>query len=132
MRFGPRDLPAEWVSLARQPKPAEGFPAEFGYNAIRIPLYLLRAGKELSLVRRLQEGMTLAGGTPAIIDLSSGNAKETLEDPGYDFVNHVVACVSNGTVVPDAARELTSEFYDPATLHLLGLAYIVEKHPSCL
>ena len=25
-------------------EPAEGFPAVFGYNAIRIPLYLIRAG----------------------------------------------------------------------------------------
>lgn len=132
MKFGPRNLPAEWVSLARQPKPAEGFEAEFGYNAIRIPLYLLRAEAEIGLVKRLQEGMTVDGGTPAIIDLSSGEPKERLDDPGYDFVNHVVACVNNGTVVPNAARELTSEFYYPATLHLLGLAYLVEKHPSCL
>ncbi len=132
MKFGPRNLPAEWVSLAQQPKPAEGFAAEFGYNAIRIPLYLLRAEGELGLVKRLQGGMTLEDGTPAIIDLASGEPRERLDDPGYDFVNHVVACVNSGTAVPKAARELTSEFYYPATLHLLGLAYLVEKHPSCL
>jgi endoglucanase len=132
MAFGPRRLPAEWVSLAQQPKPAEGFAAEFGYNAIRIPLYLLRATDEQrELVKRLLEGMTIAG-APAIVDLSSGEAKERLEDPGYQFVNHILACVSEGKTVPGAARELTSEFYYPATLHLLGLAYIVEKHPSCL
>lgn len=132
MQFGPRQLPAEWVSLARQPKPAEGFAAEFGYNAIRIPLYLLRASLEhIELARRMLQAMTIDG-TPAIIDLSSGQAKERLEDPGYQFVNHILACVGEGRAVPVAARELTSQLYYPATLHLLGLAYIVEKHPSCL
>lgn len=132
MQFGPRQLPAEWVSLARQPKPAEGFAAEFGYNAIRIPLYLLRASLEhIELARRMLQAMTIDG-TPAIIDLSSGQAKERLEDPGYQFVNHILACVGEGSAVPVAARELTSQLYYPATLHLLGLAYIVEKHPSCL
>ena len=38
-------LPADWVTItAKGLEPAEGFPAVFGYNAIRIPLYLLRAG----------------------------------------------------------------------------------------
>ena len=132
MKFGPRNLPAEWVSLARQPKPAEGFGAEFGYNAIRIPLYLLRAETgHFALVRRLQEAMTIDG-APAIINLANGEAKERLDDPGYDFVNHILACVSDGKSLPSAARELTSDLYYPATLHLLGYAYVVEKHPSCL
>ena len=45
MQFGPRKLPADWVSLRAKPAPADGFEAEFGYNAIRIPLYLARAGR---------------------------------------------------------------------------------------
>lgn len=131
--FGPRNLPAEWVSLARQPKPAEGFAAEYGYNALRIPLYLLRASTDdLATTRRLLTGTTLESGELVIIDLANGEAKERLSDPGYQFVNHILACVSDGKSVPATARELTSELYYPATLHLLGLAYVVEKHPSCL
>ena len=62
MQFGPRKLPAEWVSLARMPAPAEGFDAEFAYNAIRIPLYLARAGvTDAELFGRLQQGMTVCG-----------------------------------------------------------------------
>ncbi|HEV7433703.1 MAG TPA: glycosyl hydrolase family 8 [Pseudorhizobium sp.] len=133
LKFGPRGLPAEWVSLARQPKPAEGFPSEFGYNAIRIPLYLLRASADhRALAAQLVGSMTLDNGLPATFDLSSGQPKERLEDPGYQFVKHILACVNEGTSVPAAARELTSEFYYPATLHLLGMAYVLEKHPSCL
>nr|CAD6596770.1 endoglucanase [Rhizobium sp. Khangiran2] len=133
MRFGPRNLPSEWVSLARQPKPAEGFPIEYGYNAIRIPLYLLRAPSDRrQLAQQLQKNATLEDGQVAIFDLSSGDVKEPLDDPGYRFVNHILACVEDGTSVPAAEQELSSELYYPATLHLLGLAYVVEKHPSCL
>nr|CAD6438098.1 endoglucanase [Rhizobium sp. Q54] len=133
MEFGPRELPAEWVSLARQPKPAEGFPAEYGYNAVRIPLYLLRAPSDIrKLAQQLQKNATLDNGNGAIFDLTTGDPKEPLGDPGYRFINHILACVEDGTSVPVAERDLTSELYYPATLHLLGLAYVVEKHPSCL
>src|SRR4051812_9603220 len=39
-------LPSDWISIRSrlQTKPAEGFAPEFGYNSLRIPLYLLRAG----------------------------------------------------------------------------------------
>ena len=133
LKFGPRQLPADWVSLARQPKPAEGFAAEFGYNALRIPLYLLRSStRNTQLLQHLRASMTLPEGDLAVIELSSGEPKEVLRDPGYRFVNHILACVVEGTKLPDSARNLTSELYYPATLHLLGLAYVVEKHPSCL
>ena len=40
-RFGASDLPTDWVSLRHeQPAPAKGFSPTFGYNAIRIPLYI--------------------------------------------------------------------------------------------
>ncbi len=41
-RFGPRSLPANWIILdiGPAPRPAPGHPAVFGYDAVRIPLYL--------------------------------------------------------------------------------------------
>lgn len=133
MKFGSRELPADWVSLANRPKPAEGFPAEFGYNAIRIPLYMLRSSDaDMTLLNRMILNMTLPEGNLAVFDLSSGEPKETLSDPGYLFVNHILACVNEGKKIPEDARILTSELYYPATLHLLGLAYVVEKQHSCL
>ena len=43
-RTGPAELPPEWSSLAGgRPQPASGFDRVFGYNAIRIPLYLMRS-----------------------------------------------------------------------------------------
>jgi endoglucanase len=132
MQFGPRKLPAEWVSLKRQPRPAEGFEAVFGYNAIRIPLYLLRGGlTDAPLLTRLKEGMSVAGMT-ATIDLNTGQPKAELSDPGYEIVNHVVACVLDGTKIPAEALQFAPAYYYPSTLQLLGLAYVGEKHPECL
>jgi len=133
LRFGPRELPADWVSLARQPKPAQGFDAVFGYNAVRIPLYLLRSStKDTALLTQLKAGMTLADGDLALFDLTRGAPAERLTDPGYTFVNHILACVLEAKKIPDAALELTSDHYYPATLHLLGIAHVMEKHRSCL
>jgi endoglucanase len=131
--FGQRQLPGDWISLARQPKPAEGFPAEFGYNSIRIPLYLVRGGiEDRPLLDRLLRGMTKEDGGLATFDLESGKPKEPLDEPGYRFINHILACVEGGTKLPAEARSFEPEHYYPATLHLLGLAYVAEKHPACL
>ncbi len=43
-RFGRFALPADWTLLSDPPRPAPGFPATFGYNAVRIPLHLVWAG----------------------------------------------------------------------------------------
>ncbi len=133
MQFGPRKLPADWVSMHAKPSPAAGFDAEFGYNAIRIPLYLVRAGiADKALLMRLQAGMTADGDAPATIDLTTGRPKQPLTEPGYRIVNDVVACVMRGTKLPVSVRQFAPSLYYPATLQLLGLAFIEEKHPECL
>lgn len=133
MKFGPRQLPSDWVSVETMPRPAEGFPADFGYNALRIPLYLLRGGiEDKDLLRRLQQGMTGAEGTLSTIDVESGTPKETLADPGYEIINHAVACVVDGARLPASAKRFEPTLYYPSTLHLLGLSYVAEKHPECL
>ncbi|OJY63939.1 MULTISPECIES: glycosyl hydrolase family 8 [unclassified Rhizobium] len=133
IQFGPRKLPADWVSLRAKPVPADGFEAEFGYNAVRIPLYLARAGiNDKALLMRLQQGMTVEGDEPATIDLASGKPKDLLPDPGYRIVNDVVACVVSGTKLPASVRQFSPSLYYPATLQLLSLAFVTEKHPECL
>ena len=57
-RFSDRKLPPDWLSMRARPRPAEGFPPEFGYNALRIPLYLVRAGdSDRVLLKELRDGM---------------------------------------------------------------------------
>lgn len=43
-RFGRWGLPPDWLLLSDPPEPAPDFKPRFGYNGVRIPLYLLWAG----------------------------------------------------------------------------------------
>ena len=43
-RFGHWGLPPDWLLLADPLRPAPGWPARFGYDAVRVPLYLVWAG----------------------------------------------------------------------------------------
>lgn len=133
IQFGTQKLPADWVSLQQQPKPADGFPPDFGYNALRIPLYLLRGGVgDRALLTRLQQGMLDNAGSIRLLNLSTGNVNATLNDPGYQIINHILACVLSGTKLPESARQFVPTLYFPSTLQLLGLAYVAQKHVECL
>lgn len=131
--FGARGLPPDWLSLAGAPKPAEGFPAEFSYNALRIPLYLMRAGDgDMEVLRRLRDGMTLADGRIALVDLESGAVVEELDDPGYRIIPALAGCVLDGDRLADELERFSPTLYYPSTLHLLALAHLRENRPECL
>lgn len=133
LKFGPKQLPSDWVSLKSTPGPASGFPAEYGYNSLRIPLYLVRAGvKDRDLLMRLMRGTSGANGAYATIDINSGLPKDNLADPGYRIINHILACVVDKTVVPDDLKQFAPTRYYPSTLHLLGLSFIAAQQPECL
>jgi endo-1,4-beta-D-glucanase Y len=51
-RFGRWGLPPDWLALRDTLTPADGFEPRFGYDAVRIPLYLIWAG--LDTPERLQ------------------------------------------------------------------------------
>ncbi len=126
-------MPPEWLSVARRPQPAAGFPAEFGYNALRLPLYLVRAGeRDDSLLRPLAQRMVDADGAVRIVEARTGATVESLPDPNYRIIPAAVACVLDGTPVPPELRGFGATLYYPSSLHLLGMAYLTENHPECL
>jgi len=131
--FGSRKLPADWISAEASPRPATGFPAEFGYNAVRIPLYLIRANTgDKELLRRLRDGMTKEDGSIVLVDFSSGKETAVLRDPGYRIISGLAACVLDGTRLPKDLQTFAPTLYYPSTLQLLALAYIREERRECL
>ncbi|MBP1849542.1 glycosyl hydrolase family 8 [Rhizobium halophytocola] len=132
-QFGPARLPSEWISLREEPHPAEGFDRQFSYNAVRIPLYLLRGGiVDKPLLERLSKGMTGPDGKVSVIDITSGRPVEPLPEAGYQIINPILACVFGGTPLPREVTEFSPAHYYPATLQLLGLSFVRENHPECL
>ena len=125
-RFGKAALPADWVEITSTGlRPAEGFPAVYGYNAIRIPLYMVRAGIEGVF---LDPFANL--GEPAVIELASGTKTDLLSDPGYRMIDALVAC-TRGVDVPDDLLSFAPTLYYPSTLHLLGLSYLASRGGKC-
>ena len=128
-RFGDAGLPADWVTItAKGLEPAEGFPAVFGYNAIRIPLYLLRAGIGGAFLDPFANRRSL--GDPAVVELTSGKDADRLTDPGYRMIDALVAC-NRGTPVPEDLLHFAPTAYYPSTLHLLGLSYLAARGGKC-
>ena len=131
--FGDRKLPSDWISVAGDPKPAQGFPAEFSYNALRIPLYLMRAGlDDMALLRRFRDGMAGANGGVALVDVSSGEVTEELMDAGYRIIPALAECVLDGTPLAAELTRFEPTAYYPSTLHLLALAHAREEQQQCL
>ncbi len=49
-RFGRWNLPPDWLLVGEELRPAPGFAPRFGYDALRIPLYLAWAGRRRDLL----------------------------------------------------------------------------------
>lgn len=135
-RFGPAKLPSDWITLKDGvPQPAAGFPAQFSYNAIRIPLYLAWAGFDQPRHHAdiLAAWMVVSRRGVPLVDLAQGKPATWLEERGYEALPALAACASKGIAFPRHLRSLQAEeHYYPATLHLLALAATRMRYPSCL
>ena len=133
MKIGPSDLPPDWVSLKASPAVADGFPQEFSYNALRIPLYLVRAGiHDRDLLEPFKSRMPDDQGHVRIVDIATGQTRQLLADAGYRIIPALVSCVLDGKAFPDDLKSFQPTDYYPSTLQLLALAYARRHHPECL
>ncbi|PZO81766.1 MAG: endoglucanase [Mesorhizobium amorphae] len=131
-RMGETGLPPDWLSVHTRPVPADGFPAEFAYNAIRVPLYLMRAGRtERDLLAPMLENMSNGQGAVRTVK-PDGATGETLADPGYRIIPALGACLLDKTPIPAELRTLSATAYYPSTLQLLALSFARSRHAECL
>ena len=131
---GPSKLPSDWTSLAGDnPVPADKYPQTFGYNAIRIPLYLAwYAGTDRHLLDpylQLWDGERPQVG---VIDLQSGKQSAPMNDAGYLAVADLVLCSADRHPADLPGKNFTLTHYYPSTLDMLSLLAMVERYPQCL
>lgn len=134
-RFGTVQLPTDWISVpaGRPPEPAEGFTPVFGYNSLRVPLYLLAAGHaERQRLETFYRSWTENGGRPAIVDVTTGKVLEVLGEPGYRMQTALLACALDGTAIPDELKRFQPTSYYASTLHLLAMTVVARRYPRCL
>ncbi len=135
VRFGPANLPTEWISLHDgEPRPADGFAKQFAYNAIRIPLYIAWAGlgqREIYMPFVTIWRIPRSGGLP-IVDATTGKPSEWLSEKGYTAISALTACAANQTPfsAEDTAVHSTESYY-AVTLDLLALIAGHMRYASC-
>ncbi|MCY0094910.1 glycosyl hydrolase family 8 [Hoeflea ulvae] len=135
-QFGPSKLPANWISVASdgQIEPAPGFELLFGYDAVRIPLYLGWYTKSPSaLLVPFEDAWVSGKGTSIkVIDLESGNPVGAMTDPGYQAIVDLVQCSRGALPAVARKRGFDPIDYYPSTLQLLSVLAISERYPKCL
>ena len=119
----------DWTSVAEKDlRPAKRFAARFGYDAVRVPLYLTLAGRG-DLASRFP---TAARGMP-IIKSTSGTIEEVAEGSGFQAIAGLVRCAADRTPYPDViTKTLDYAVYYPATLRLLAQMAALLNPLSCL
>ena len=133
-RTGPRSLPSDWVSLGGgPPAPAQGFDPVFGYDAIRIPLYLIWGGhadrKRLATFERL---FSDGAATPQRIDVRSGETLGAMSDSGFGAIAALTRCALTGARLPADLTSPTVDRYYATTLRALTLIVARQRYPQCL
>ncbi|WP_372097229.1 glycosyl hydrolase family 8 [Tistrella mobilis] len=144
VRFGTPALPPEWVvaepdgafTLPQDPN----FPAAFGYNAVRVPLYLAWAGVldpalpiYVDLDRLWPAGAARITDRPQVVALPDGRVTERGSDAGFRAVAGLVACIVHDRPMPaDVTAVDDDASYYAASLTLMVRLAAAGRKPACL
>lgn len=134
-RFGASQLPTEWISVREgKAKPAAGFPAQFSYNAIRIPLYMAWAGIGDWVHYEPYFNWGVNGkSAPAIIDVHSNRIVGIFRDPGFAAIGQLLSCLpEKGKISRSFLNAQPAQNYYPATLHIMAVVAVEMRYPSCV
>jgi endoglucanase len=134
-RFGQARLPSDWVSMkSGQPKPADGFPSDFSYNSVRIPLYMAWAGVGgWEHYEDFHAWVSRRGSALATIDVATGRERETLGESGYGAIGQLLLCATDQQKIGPSFRTMRDgEHYYPSTIHLLASTAVHMRYPQCL
>lgn len=133
--FGNYRLPSDWSALGSgQPTPAEGFDDAFGYNAIRIPLYVYWAGnKTPNLMQSFARQSIISGQSPKVGSQENQFSPEQFSEQGYKNVEALAQCSFSGRPFPPNFYHFVSlQNYYPATLQAFSLIAAANIGGDCV
>jgi endoglucanase len=137
-RFSPYQLPGDWIvwNEGAFSLPTEGaFPAEYGYNAIRVPLFLAWGKVNEELLRpfvQFWDGLPEGQPMPAVVALPSGEFGTDPALPGMKAIAGLVRGVLAGEVPRprEVQKILPDEAYYSAALKLLTMLAARDLHSA--
>ncbi|AMY70301.1 glycosyl hydrolase family 8 [Frigidibacter mobilis] len=129
----------DWIEITADgitPPPAR-FSADSGYEALRVPLFLVwsRANTHPAVLRFTAAHQAADTGdlrAPTVFERGSGRATEYSTHAGYRAIAALTACAGSqraGSAIPPFD---TAQPYYPATLHLMTLVAQIEGYPRCV
>ena len=126
-RFGKWDLPPDWVTIDKTGKvaPAAQIPPHFGYDAIRIPLYLIW-GREAT-TQRLAAEMRFWDGfsdkpVPAWVDVTTGAVAPFAAPSGFQAIIDLARARLHGKAAPLPEIGDADDYYSASLILLASLA----------
>ena len=126
----------DWVEVTPSGvRAAEGFSFDAGYEAMRLPLYLIWSGlKDHPAVLRYAEAQERlgAGLVATVIDRETGRALSTSNDPGYRAISALADCTVRQSVGSQIPPFSSSSPYYPGTLQLFTMIAQIEASPMCI
>jgi endoglucanase len=132
-------LVPDWVQVSPAGlAPADGFSANAGYEAIRVPLFLIWSGQTghpavTNMTRFYERTLRPGQPVPTIIEPVSGMVLEASPDPGYQAVAGLVACAGQpGQVGARIPPFQPAQPYYPATLQLFAMIAANTTSPQCV
>lgn len=119
-------------------RPAEGFSTSAGYEAMRVPLYLVWSGLQrhpaVTQMMRVYDRSVMPGvPVPTRIDPASGTVLEASNDPGYRALAALIRCTGAASQAgSDMPPFDASQPYYPATLQMFAMIAANHVSPECV
>lgn len=125
-----RGLPPDWLILARETMmPAPHAPLRFGFDALRVPLYVCWHGNETRVSLSAIAAHLRSDAAPAWVALNSTERSDIALTSGHRAVRWLlVRCLEPAQARRDASLPPLSEEYYGATLALLAEMAWKERH----
>jgi len=131
--FGPQGLPPDWLEIRPGFQPADDFEAVFGYNAIRIPLYLGWVTNSEYTTSLLKPFTDLANRyqknnapLPAKVAVGASDLDAESASAGMAGIMQFATAITNSTVAPTTQPVDLTQGYYSAVLQLLSRCAIEE------
>jgi endo-1,4-beta-D-glucanase Y len=139
LRIADRGLVPDWIEISSSGwRPATNFSANAGYEAMRVPLFLVWSGQPrhpaVSQMMRVYD-RTLQPGVPVptVIEPVSGTVIEASNDMGYRALGALISCSARSTQVgSDMPPFDPSQPYYPATLQMFAMIAANQVSPECV
>jgi len=131
--FGRWGLPPDWLKLGDKVVPAEGFPERFGYDAVRIPLYLIWSRRESdALLKPYREFWAFFAGSrylPAFTNLKDDSVDSRDADAGIRAIAQAVGEYPNARADRLPALDRQQSYYSAVLLLLCKMALRERAQP---